>query len=146
MKRFVNITRQEMQSFLLEQGFQQMFLPNVNELVFGKIVHKNGHKLSVRVYTAINQTGESRECGSDAIRIQIMFKYNNEVKPVGRSQKCLRTKNWRTNILKAIENQNNWKVCPKCGNPMVDRKGKNGNFWGCVTYFDTQCNGKKNVA
>lgn len=147
-KRFVNIQKDEMEAFLFEQGFQEMKLPNVNELVYGKVFSKDGHKLSMRIYTALNPSGESRECGSDAIRIQLMFKYNDEVKPVGRSQKCLRTKNWRSNILKAIENwaDTNWKVCPKCGHPMVDRKGKNGNFWACITYFETKCNGKPDVA
>ncbi|MBQ9497118.1 MAG: topoisomerase DNA-binding C4 zinc finger domain-containing protein [Selenomonadaceae bacterium] len=24
--------------------------------------------------------------------------------------------------------------CPKCGSALVKRKGKNGDFWGCVTY------------
>lgn len=146
-KRFVNITKDQMEAFLLEQGFQQMKLPNVSELVYGKVFSRDGHNLSMRIYTALNPTGESRKCGSDAIRIQLMFKYNGEVKPVGRSQKCLRTKNWRTNILKAIENwsDENWKTCPKCGHPMVDRKGRNGNFWACVTFFETKCNGKPNA-
>src|SRR5215216_6777046 len=32
-------------------------------------------------------------------------------------------------------------ICPKCGNKMVMRSGKRGNFYGCSTYFSTKCNG-----
>ena len=144
-ERFVNITKDQMEAFLSEQGFQQMKLPNVNELVYGRVYTEDGHKVSLRILTAINPTGESRKKGSDAIRVQLWYRYNGKAVMVGRQQKCLRTKGWRLNILKAIESATDvghWKICPKCGSPMVDRKGKNGKFWACVTYFDTKCNGK----
>ncbi|HDR1436329.1 TPA: DNA topoisomerase III [Pasteurella multocida] len=35
------------------------------------------------------------------------------------------------------------KKCPKCGNTMIKRNGKNGMFWGCTKYPD--CNGLENI-
>ncbi|MGC6360251.1 DNA topoisomerase III [Bisgaard Taxon 45] len=35
------------------------------------------------------------------------------------------------------------KKCPKCGNAMIKRNGKNGMFWGCTKYPD--CNGLENI-
>lgn len=35
------------------------------------------------------------------------------------------------------------KKCPKCGSPMIKRKSKNGEFWGCSKY--PNCNGIENV-
>lgn len=36
------------------------------------------------------------------------------------------------------------KKCPKCGNTMIKRNGKNGMFWGCTKYPD--CNGLENIS
>ena len=32
--------------------------------------------------------------------------------------------------------------CPKCKAPMVKRKGKYGEFWGCSNYARTKCDSK----
>lgn len=149
MKRFTPISAAEMETFLTDKGFQKMNLPGVTELVFGKIIRVGNLKLSLRIYTAINPNGESRECGSDAIRITLFHRFTKpvagpdqiEIIPVN-SMKCLRTKNWRTNMSNAIDKVQKIKVCPKCGNPMVEREGQYGKFWGCTTWKYTQCPGR----
>lgn len=141
--RFYNITRDEMHQHLVGLGFQEMKLPNCVELVYGKIVHLQGHRCSLRIYTAINPNGQSREIGSDAIRLRLYFLVNGEAKPVGRPFRCLRVKNWRENITNATQNITaDFKVCGKCGSPMALREGQNGEFWGCIMYHSTGCKGK----
>jgi hypothetical protein len=147
MGRFFNIGRNEMEAFLKGQGFQQMSIPGTIELVYGKIVYVAGHKLSLRVYTAINPSGESREKGSDAIRVQLYWMFDNVPRPVGKAQKCLRVASWKINVQAAIDRHSLpefFKVCPACGSPMVLRTNSNTNaeFWGCVTWAKTGCNGK----
>lgn len=145
--RFYNISRDEMHQHLTSLGFQAMKLPNCVELVYGKIVHLEGHRLSLRIYTAINPNGESREIGSDAIRLRLYFLVNDEAKPVGRPFRCLRVKNWRENIANAVDGITaDFKVCGTCGNPMALREGQNGEFWGCVMYHSTGCKGKPKEA
>ena len=90
--RFYAISRDEIHEFLTNLGFQSLTLKGVVELVYGKIVRVGNHRLSLRIYSAVNPNGESREKGTDAIRVQVFHKVKNEEKqditPVGRSQKC----------------------------------------------------------
>lgn len=147
---FYNISRQEMESFLTGEGFKPLQLDGVIELVYGKIVNHNGHKLSLRVYTAVNPTGESRAKGSDAIRIQLYWMFEGKPVPVGKSQKCLRVTNWKANMKAAIAryaDAENFRNCPACGMPMVLRENRTTGepFWGCSTYFVTKCSGRPNA-
>jgi hypothetical protein len=145
--RFHNITSDEMDKYLRDKGFSPLTLEGTVELVYGKVVRIREHRLSLRVYTAINPSGESREKGSDAIRIQLYYMYADEAWGVGKPHKCLRVKNWKSNMTKAIkacEDPEGLPDCPACKHPMVQRenRGTGGHFWGCVTYHKTKCNGK----
>jgi len=142
---FYSISKEEMHKFLSARGFQPIQLPNTYELVYGKIVNVAGFKLSLRVYTAIEASGHSRAKGEDAIRVQFYYMYEGQPVPVGASQKCLRVKTWEKNLGKAIDqHEQNFKICPRCGAPMVERQRRSdgAKFWGCVTYFQTRCSGK----
>lgn len=146
---FYNITAAEMSEFLLGQGFQLMTLPGTVELVYGKIVRVDNHRLSLRIYTAINPSGESREKGSDAIRVQLFWMYDGKPTPVGKAQKCLRVPSWRKNLQAAIDahaGPEQFRVCPKCGSPMVirHRASDKAEFWGCSTWVKTKCDGRPN--
>lgn len=146
---FQNITATEMSEFLTGQGFQQMTLPGTVELVYGKIVYVGDHRLSLRIYTAINPSGESREKGSDAIRVQLFWMYDGKPTPVGKAQKCLRVPSWRKNLQAAIDahaQPEQFRVCPKCGSPMVirHRGSDKAEFWGCSTWVKTKCDGRPN--
>lgn len=144
---FYNISRAEMEEFLFGQKFIQMNLPNTVELVYGKIVHVGQHRLSLRIYTAINPTGESRQIGKDAIRVGLYWLYEGLPTPVGKSQKCLRVDNWRKNLKLAIDahsSSDNFKICDKCGSPMVIRQNARTKekFWSCATWLKTKCPGR----
>ncbi len=145
--RYYNISAAEMQTFMQARGFRLMTVPGTIELVYGKIVKIGEHRLSLRVNTGINPSGQSRAVGTDAIRVQLFYMYDGEPCPVGKSQKCLRVSSWQANLGSAIGNHadpTNFTVCPACGHPSVIRKtrDKKRKFWGCVTYFKTHCNGK----
>jgi hypothetical protein len=142
------VTKNEMDEFLTGLGFMPLKLKGVVELVYAKIVRIGGHHLSLRIYTAVNPDGESREKGTDAIRLRLFMRVEDGIVPVGRPQKCLRVESWRVNLRKAIEcviEPSNVRLCPACGNPMVMRKNKStgDEFLGCSVFRLTGCKGKR---
>ena len=144
---FCPITRDEIHEFLSGLGFVPLNLKGVVELVYAKIVRVGGHRLSLRCYTAVNPNGESREKGTDAIRLQLFMRVEDGIVPVGRPQKCLRVKSWRVNIRRAIEratDPSNFHLCPACESPQVLRRNKStgDEFWGCSMFRITGCKGK----
>lgn len=145
---FQNISRDEMETFLAPKGFTQIFLTGVIELVYAKIVYNKNYKCSLRVFTGINPSGESREVGKDAIRVEAYYRTNPTDEPVriGGSKRVNRTTNWRKSLNERI---NSWEtmlgpVCDKCKAPMVERENSKTKekFWGCSQFRKTKCNGK----
>ena len=145
--RYYPITKDEIDDFLTGLGFVPLKLRGVTELVYGKIVRVGGHGLSLRIYTAVNPDGESREKGTDAIRLRLFHRHDEQIVPVGRPQKCLRVASWRENLRKAIDrvtDPQNFRLCPACGHPMVIRSNKSTGekFWACSLFRATGCRGK----
>lgn len=145
--RFHAITKDEIHEFLTGLGFVPLSLKGVVELVYGKIVPVGGHRLSLRCYTAVNPSGNSREKGTDAIRVQLFMRVEQLIVPVGRPQKCLRVESWRENLGKAIRritDAENLRVCPACGQPMVVRRNRatGQEFWACTLFRITGCKGR----
>lgn len=142
---YYNISKDEMHTFLTGFGFRPMTIEGTVELVYGKIVTVAHHRLSLRVFTAINPSGESRRKGEDAIRVQLYFMVDGEPRPVGKSQKCLRVDTWEKNLGAAIRRHSEpeyFMVCQKCGAPMIERERQRDKhkFWGCITWATTKCN------
>jgi hypothetical protein len=120
-------------------------LPGTLELVWGKRVDKpllNGDKLplSLRVYTGINPSGDSRGVGEDAMRVNLFARKTDAqgqpiiIKLAG-SKRVHRVAGWKANLQNRIDRwAEGMKLCPKCGMPMVERKGTNGKFLGCLGY------------
>lgn len=162
--RFHNITQQEIQGFMAHQGFVLMnpksFLPlTVVELVYGKVgtikINNKNHKISLRIYTGINPSGESRKKGSDAINLRLYWRavdtatqqpLNIPPVQVGKTHKCLRVTNWEKNLEKAIKEiiAESIPHCPVCNSLMVLRSGAKGDFWGCSLFHHSKCNGTRN--
>lgn len=142
-QQFYSISQTQMEACLFPQGFQKITLVGTVELVYGKIVKHEGFVMSLRVYTGINPNGVSRGAGQDAIRVQLYWKYEDNPVPVGRAINVRRIPTWEKNLNAAIGKwSDEFKVCQKCGSPMVIRNGRNGEFWGCVTWKVTKCSGK----
>lgn len=145
---FYSITQHEIDQFLTGLGFVPLRLQGVTELVYGKIVRVGGHRLSLRCYTAVNPDGESREKGTDAIRLRLFMRLEDGIIPVGRPMKCLRVMSWRDNLRKAIDriaDPAHFRQCPACGNPMVIRQNRSTGeeFWACSLHRITACKGKR---
>jgi hypothetical protein len=136
MANFTNITKSEMQDFLGTLGFAEITIPNCNESVFAKRIDKNGIPLSMRIYTGI-VSSESRGCGEDAIRVNVFAKtLKNELKKVVSCRRVNRVSGWRKNLESRIHevfHKSPSQSC-NCGNPMVLREGKFGEFLGCTNY------------
>jgi len=137
--QYVNVTQSEMEEHLLPQGFKLVTVPGTVELVYGKRVDRDDLMLTLRVYTGIVPSGNSRGVGEDAMRVTI-FQRTSEgtVKMAGGSKRVHRVKGWRKNLQNRIDA---WEdllgpQCPACGNLMVERDGRNGKFYGCSNYPD----------
>jgi len=140
MAEYYNISLQEMEDFLKPQDFLPLDLPNTIETVFAKRVGD----FSLRIYTGINPNGNSREKGKDAIRATLWWRENDDYQPkiVGNEKRVHRVKGWKKNLQNRIDN---WEEmvgpsCNLCGAPTKQRKGKYGEFYGCIRY--PACKGK----
>jgi len=135
---YTNISKEDMEAFLVPQGFKALPLPGTTELVYGKRVDHEGLILSLRVYTGIWPSGESRAVGEDAIRINLFVRLpDGKIIKLGGSKRVHRVGGWKNNLQNRL---NSWEenlpehTCPKCGVPMVKRKGPYGDFFGCSNW------------
>jgi hypothetical protein len=137
--QYVNVTQNEMEEHLLPQGFKRVTVPGTVELVYAKRVDRDELQLSLRVYTGIVPSGNSRGVGEDAMRVTIFQRTaDGVVKMAGGSKRVHRVRGWRKNLQNRIDA---WEdllgpQCPTCGNLMVERDGRNGKFYGCSNYPD----------
>ena len=138
MATFTNISKEEMEAFLVPQGFKVMSIEGTTELVYGKRVDNEDMPLSLRVYTGIWPSGESRGVGEDALRVNLFFKTKDgKIVKLGGSKRVHRVKGWRNNLQSRLDDWQNYlpvMMCPVCGMPMVKRKGPYGEFYGCVGF------------
>lgn len=146
-KTYVNVTKADMDDFLLPQGFILIQVPGTMELVYAKRVDQGSNNLSLRVNTGINPDGNSRDCGADAMRVVLFMREKKAdengkpiVKMLAGSKKVLRIPTWRKNLQTRLDK---WAdecltVCA-CGRPMAVRTAKQGDnkgkkFLGCTNY------------
>jgi hypothetical protein len=164
MTTFVRITQDEMLQSLEEAGGKwfPLTLPRTLELVYGRRVDKEATPLTLRIYTSLNPDGIGRDCGRDAIRVQLFTKITCEecrgsgitheqaptractackgekfvMRRVGASKRVNRTLRWQHRLVKRIKD---WEKClqqrcPECQSLMTERTGFNGGFYGCIRY------------
>jgi hypothetical protein len=141
MSTFYPITLAEMRDFLEPQGFAAINLPNATEYVFARRVHSNkvALPLSLRVYTGIARNGESREVGTDAIRVVMFAKRpDGSIVKLAGSKRVHRVSGWAANLQSRLDPfLKDWlpgDMCPRCKVPMCERKGRNGPFLGCLEF------------
>jgi len=154
MAQYYNISIEEMNSFMISQGFSripQEMLPGTRELVYGKRVDNSGIALTVRVYTGIDSSGQSRDVGQDAMRVALFTRVPDPTNPSKTLSKQLFgskrvhrvagwVKNLKSRIDEVIEKSKYQKVCDRCGLPMILRQGKSKStgkpysFYGCSGY------------
>jgi hypothetical protein len=137
MATYCNVTKAEMDDFLLPQGFRSISLPNTVELVYGKRADQGGIPLTLRVYTGILPGGESRQVGEDAMRVVLFMKApDSRIVKLGGSKRVHRVNGWRNNLQNRLDSWLDYLPKDKCecGMPMVPRKGQFGTFLGCTGY------------
>jgi hypothetical protein len=103
MSNYVIIAREHMRQFLTERFFAAIDLPNIKELVYGKVI---AHNVCLRVYTSIPKDGSiSREVGRDAIRLLVMKRLTDGrvIPAMKKSKKVYRVEGWRENLQKRID-------------------------------------------
>ena len=129
--KYTVITLREIKTMLETMGFEYYNDPNATEYVFQKYLDRSGKLYTLKLYTSVSKyTDDSRDVGTDAIRLIVCSngKYFGE----GRTN---RTQNWKTNLITRIMQWDNlFKICPQCNNPLKERTGKFGVFYGCSTY------------
>lgn len=134
MANYHPISLEEMHDFLTPKGFRRAEFPGTREIVFAKRVDVDGLPLSLRVYTGIEPNGASRTVGNDAIRVVLYWRNPlGEIKKVASSKRVHRVKGWMKNLDERLDSLKPGPKC-ECGAPMVLRKGKNGEFYGCASY------------
>jgi hypothetical protein len=137
MANYYAITKEEIEDYLLPQGFQEISLPKTNERVYAKRVDHDKMPLSLRVYTGI--VGEaSRGVGEDAIRVTVFWRDSDgQIRKASGSKRVHRVENWKANLQSRIDHYEDTlgPVC-SCGAPMVKRSAKVGKsgFYGCSRY------------
>jgi hypothetical protein len=151
MAHYYNVTKEEMAAYLEPQGFRLITLPGTVELVWARVVRiENNVPVSMRVYSGINPTGESRGVGADAMRVELYWKDSQDnIHRIGGSKRVHRVQGWKTNLEARLMD---WQallgpVCSRCGAPMILRQVKkpgpnNGKeFYSCANWKATNCNG-----
>lgn len=139
MAQYTNITQTEMEEFLIPQGFKAVSLNDSTvELVYGKRIIQDDLQLTLRVYTGINPSGDSRSVGQDAIRVNLFMRTNEgRIFKIGGSKRVHRVKGWKNNLQSRLDGWIEYlpkHKCDSCGLPMIPRKGPKGQFLGCVGF------------
>lgn len=93
-------------------------------------------EIVIKIYSTIDvRSNVSRTIGTDAIRTVALYK-NKQL--FYKATKTLRLKTWQDNLeakLREIMDKIiTVPICPVCGTMMIQRKGRNGLFWGCINY------------
>lgn len=138
-RTYHNVTIDEVKAVLEPLGFKLISLVGVMELVFAKRVDQDDQQLSLRVFTGINQDGNSRGCGDDAMRVALFWRDSKTGKVVscGGDKRVNRIQTWKKNLVARLER---WQdalpqhTCEKCGSPMILRTSRHGDFLGCASY------------
>ena len=140
-RRYVRIEKEEFEDFLHERP-ERWGLVNwskAKELVYRTAQFApEDEDLSLYCYSTIDErTNRSRDKGSDAIRLVAVYK--EQVHLRFGEKKTLRIQTWRKNLSKKIDSMiergaAGIRFCDECGNVMVKREGKYGDFFGCNSY------------
>lgn len=156
------VTQEEFQEFLSEHYAWERNYTDASLNFYGEIVYTidsdkpddpheihqiENRDLELRVFSSIDKrTGEGRPKGQDAIRTTIWSLEWD--RPIGGRTRTHRIKTWRNNLKKKIDSLlHDWRGevtrCGECGNWMVVREGRYGEFLGCLGY--PECDNTKEI-
>lgn len=115
--------------------------------------------LLIKIYTSIAANNkEARGVGEDAIRIAVVWNdKTNWSKAIGNKPKRIYRSGSDTSTAKDVVNRAFKRakeiaieamgtiMCNACGRPMVIRKGKNGDFLGCIGFSKNVCSNTRSI-
>lgn len=140
MRGFVEISIDEFLSEMSDMGFEEVNMPNCYERTWEFGIDE---RLRIRIYSTLNEHGETRTKGSDAIRCVLVDgktrKILHTAKRVHRTQNALPNMRERCRDLYRLAKRNK---CT-CGGMLVERDGVNGKFMGCSDY--PNCKKTRNI-
>lgn len=144
-RRYVRITRDEFEEFLLDREEDWIV---VDENPHGEMAFETPDfmptekEVVLRLYSSLSKSDEkARDKGEDAIRLVIW--HTEARKPLGGRKKTLRIKTWRKNLAEKIDSlmedsREFVTICDECSDFMVKRDGQFGEFYGCLSYPDCE--------
>lgn len=123
----------------VKKYFEEKQEPDKKEYIYDSNLGRiNKRMCKIRVYSSIDTRSERvRDEGTDAIRVNIIDKYNNAfLLNNERYRHIKRTSGWNERVLKRInkytsEFPNNISYCPECSSPLQIKDGPYGNFVCC---------------
>lgn len=152
--RYVQIRIEEFDAWARKNCFVEFDAQTIGIRTYEKVYSRDINDLSkarVIIFSSVDLRDDAaRNVGTDAIRTYIYLRTDAEnntrdwFKYITLSR-VYRTKNWKDNLLERTKEALviiNKKLCPICNNPMVIRRGKFGNFYACIMWSRTHCNGK----
>ncbi len=138
--RYRAISHADFLRTMSEIGFAETRVPGAAEYAYERMVNNGPHpseRFKVRVFSSVAMdTGWSRECGGDAIRVLLV---DTVLKRPVLDWTVHRTENALPNATKRAREAWGYVMrpehhCPSCGAMMVKREGKRGEFLGCTAY------------
>lgn len=148
MSEYKCIQFHEFNNLMNSMGFKT-FVCSAHEFVYVRQIEARGFKipLQLMIYSSVHtSTMKTRDCGEDAIRFLVT---TNEQTPkvIKKYGRVNRTKGALNRVLnksrKIFLDLMNQEKCKLCGNIMLERNGKYGNFLGCASY--PKCNNTVNL-
>jgi hypothetical protein len=141
MQDFIHISKDEFEDFLKQFSayLTTSYNGSTSEFIYDIPTGKND--IIIYVYSSISiYTDNTRSKGKDAIRC-VLFDLSTR-QSLGKETRTHRRIGWQNRLKDKIEDliyySDNLRYCAKCGNVMKIKKGKYGDFWGCIRYPD--CN------
>lgn len=141
---YTTIYLSDMRDLLKEEKGWVMFAPPGSEVYFEYHL-KVPNNVCIVVHTSIlPQSMEARSCGSDAIRVTLVYTdaVTRTKKGLHKFKRVHRTEGWKDNLTSRVKEafvyaKTKVPLCPKCGRIMAVRHNKNTGqpFYGCIGYY-----------
>jgi hypothetical protein len=137
MQDFIHFSKDEFEDFLkhFSEHLSTTYNGSTAEYIYNIPTRKND--IIIYVYSSISiAKGISRSKGMDAIRCVLFDLSTNQ--PLGKEKRTHRRLGWEDRLKAKIEDllfySDHLKYCEKCSSVMRIKKGKYGDFWGCIRY------------
>jgi hypothetical protein len=143
MSRYRPISREVFAAVMADMGFTEVAYPGSMEHIYQRaIARRDGtsSRFTVRIFSSVHkESGWTRECGDDAIRIVLFdtaLQDDRGRERIVQDWRTFRTENALSNLRERARDAFRYALANacECGALMVERKGKTGPFMGCTDF------------